>query len=85
MRVLNEQKLLEMEAYIKSYVHDNNGESPSLMKIMDEMGMVKSVAYRYMLALKERGRIEYDGKHSLSLSNGKDNYTKCFSVCQQEK
>ena len=37
MRVLSEEKLNNMLAYIREYAHDNNGDIPALSKIMENL------------------------------------------------
>ena len=69
MRVIDEVKIEKLAAYVKQYAHDNN-ETPSLMDIMAYMNMSsKSVAYRYLMALKERGIIEYNGKGTMTMDS----------------
>ena len=67
MKVLNEQKLGQMAQYIKNYMHDNNGEAPKFKQILEHMQMSKSVGYRYLMVLKERGVVNYSGKGTLSM------------------
>ena len=80
MRVINQEKLDKLEAYIKEYAHDNNGDIPSLAAIMKYMDMVKSVAFRYMMTLKERGKINYSGKGTMELAEGGNYYKRYNSV-----
>ncbi len=68
MKVLNEEKLAQMAEYIKTYMHTNNGEPPKFADILEYMGMTKSVGYRYLTRLKERGIIEYNGKGTLGMT-----------------
>ncbi len=67
MKVLSEEKLAKMADYIKKHIREENGEAPSFGDIIKYMEMSKSVGYRYLLALKERGIIEYNGKGTLSM------------------
>lgn len=69
MKVLDESKLQQMADYIRDYVHDNNGDSPKFSEILAYMGMSKSVGYRYLTRLGERGIVEYDGKGTLAVKN----------------
>ena len=68
MKRMNEEKLSEMERYIKDYIRDNNGESPKFSSIIAHMGMNNSVGYRYLTTLRDRGLIEYSGKETLSVA-----------------
>ena len=71
MKSLSEKMLKDTEEYIKSYVESNNGKSPSLIQIADCLGVAKSVAYRYVKALDERGIVHYSGKRTLSVDGEK--------------
>lgn len=80
MRVLSQQKLDEMEAYIRRYAHDNNGDMPALTELAEKMEMYKSTAYRYLLRLREQGKIDYDGKGTLGLHEETGYTRKALSV-----
>ena len=68
MRVMSEEKLEKLLAFIKQYARDNNGASPGLNTIMSHMNMVKSTAYRYVMELVKRGEVFYEGKNTLESS-----------------
>ena len=68
MKVLDENKLQAMAAYITDYIHENNGESPKFAEILNYMNMSKSVGYRYLTRLNERGIITYSGKGTLAIA-----------------
>ena len=67
MKKMNEEKLAQMLAYIKSYVSENNGTSPRFSEILEYMQMSNSVGYRYLTTLRDRGLIDYSGRDSLSV------------------
>ncbi len=67
MKVLSEEKLQKMAEYIESYMRENNGEVPRFREILEYMEMSKSVGYRYLMTLKERGIVEYSGKGTLTM------------------
>ena len=67
MKVLSEEKLKKMSEYIERYMTENNGDVPKFREILEYMEMSKSVGYRYLMALKERGVVEYSGKGTLSM------------------
>lgn len=67
MKKLNEEKLSLMADYIKGYIKENNGASPSFGRIIEYMNMNNSVGYRYLTALRDRGIVEYSGKSTLSV------------------
>lgn len=72
MKVLDENKLQAMAAYITDYIHENNGESPKFAEILNYMNMSKSVGYRYLTRLNERGIITYSAKERLRLLGRKN-------------
>lgn len=65
MRTMNQEKIEKLSRFIKQYVRDNNGDSPSLSEITEYMEMSKSTAYRYVLELEKRGIVTYSGKRTL--------------------
>jgi len=46
MKIMNEDKLREMERFIREYIRENNGDSPKFSEILAHMRMSKSVGYR---------------------------------------
>ena len=67
MKVLSEEKLVKMTEFIKNYMHDNNGEAPKFREILEYMEMSKSVGYRYLTTLRDRGVVMYNGKDTLAV------------------
>ena len=67
MKIMNEEKLQEMERFIREYIRENNGDSPKFSQILAHMGMNKSVGYRYLTTLRDRGVINYKGRETLSV------------------
>ncbi len=67
MKVLDENKLQMMADYINGYIKKHNGDSPKFGDILAYMDMSKSVGYRYLTRLNERGIVEYSGKGTLSI------------------
>lgn len=80
MRVIDTEKLNQLEAYIHSYAFENNGDMPKLSEIMEYMSMSKATAYRYLLRLNDDGKIEYRGKGTLDLKDKKNSTRKYRSV-----
>ena len=80
MRPINEEWVQSTLEYIREYARENNGEVPVLADIMKETGMVKSAAFRYIMILKDRGYIEYNGKGTLQLTGNSNCYKKYGSV-----
>ncbi len=79
MRVMKEENLNKMAEYINQCIFENNGIPPTLTDISKYMGMVKSTAYRHILALNNRGIIDYSGKNTLKSKNyyeGKVNFLR---------
>ena len=67
MKVMNEEKLRKMEQFIRDYIAENNGESPKFSEILRYMDMNKSVGYRYLTTLRDRGIVNYKGRETLSV------------------
>lgn len=80
MRPINEEWAQSTLDYIREYAREHNGKVPVLADIMRETGMVKSAAYRYLMILKDRGLIEYNGKGTLQLAGSSNCYKKYGSV-----
>ena len=72
MKIMNEDKLREMECFIRDYIRENNGESPKFSQILSHMGMNKSVGYRYLTTLRDRGIVNYKGRETLSVKGQED-------------
>lgn len=56
-----------MATFIEQEFSANNGIPPSFNEIMQYMEMSNSVCYRYLLALRDRGIIDYSGKGTMSI------------------
>ncbi|MBR0236062.1 MAG: repressor LexA [Clostridia bacterium] len=69
MKSKSEKTLNEVLNYIRCFVEENNGTSPKFKDIVNFMGASESVAYRYLLALRDRGLVEYNGKGTLRVKN----------------
>lgn len=67
MKRMNEEKLTQMAEFIHRYIRENNGQSPKFQEILDYMEMSKSVGYRYLTTLRDRGIVQYSGKETLSV------------------
>lgn len=68
MKKMNEEKLEQMLSFIKNFISNNNGSSPRFAEITEHMQMSNSVAYRYLMTLRDRGLVEYSGRESLSVA-----------------
>ena len=77
MKRMNEDKLNQMAEFIHRYIRENNGESPKFKDILEYMEMSKSVGYRYLTTLRDRGVIKYNGKDTLSI-NGQEKMKSAF-------
>ncbi len=67
MKRMNEEKLSQMACFIRTYIEEHNGCSPSFSEILAHMGMNNSVGYRYLTTLRDRGLIEYNGRDTLRI------------------
>lgn len=55
-----------IKEYISGYYREYNGLMPTITQISNEMGVVRSTAYKYLVAMDKKGIISYqDGKISI--------------------
>lgn len=60
MRSKSPELMKEICQYAEKY-YLQNGISPSTTKIAEEVGVSRGTAYKYLVAMNEKGMIEYDG------------------------
>ena len=60
MRIKNPELMKEISAFVNEYFHEKRS-SPSVGTIAKAMGIARSSAYRYLVAMDEKGLISYDG------------------------
>lgn len=51
-----------IQQYVEKY-YITNRHSPSTTEIASEVGIARGTAYKYLVAMKENGMIQYDGEH----------------------
>lgn len=61
MRHKSTDRMMQIKDFVENY-YKNNRHSPSTREIAEELGIVKSTAYKYLLAMNDLGMIEYDGE-----------------------
>lgn len=76
IKKLNESHIQKMTEFIEKKYYETNGIPPSFNSIMQYMGMTSSVCYRYLLALRDRGVIEYQGRGTLAVKTYGTGVTK---------
>lgn len=55
-----------IKEYISGYYREYNGLMPTITQISNAMGVVRSTAYKYLVAMDKKGRISYqDGRISI--------------------
>ena len=64
MRSKNESVFGEIIEFVNKYF-EKNGRSPSTREIEGAIGMSHVTVQRYLVAMRERGEIEYDGHRSI--------------------
>ena len=74
MRYKSQSRMEEILRFIDRYILENK-KSPSIQNIADEIGIAKSLAYKYLLEMRERGMIEYDGTAIRTSVTKKANFT----------
>lgn len=62
MRSKDPELMERIKDYAEQYYLEH-GDSPSTSKIAAEMGIVKGTAYKYLVAMSDKGMIEYDGQN----------------------
>lgn len=62
MRHKNTETMKKIVKFANEF-HRLYGRSPSTTEIAEEVGLARGTAYTYLVAMKERGMIEYDGKN----------------------
>lgn len=60
MRTKNPELMKEISAFVNEYFHEKRS-SPSVGTIAKAIGIARSSAYRYLVAMDEKGLISYDG------------------------
>ena len=71
MRSKNRETMLEIEQFVQEYV-DEYGRSPSMQEVGDKVGISVASAYRYITAMANEGRINYNGTRGVSSTKGSD-------------
>ena len=61
MRRKNIELMKKIKAFVESY-YSTEYHSPSIAEIAKNVGVVKSTVYKYLLEMREKGMIQYDGK-----------------------
>ena len=74
MRHKNTETMEKIVKFANEY-HRQFGKSPSTTEIANEVGLARGTAYTYLVAMRDRGMIEYDGK---------DIITNMFSLVNHE-
>lgn len=62
MRSKSPELMKEICQYVEKYFLQN-AISPSTTKIAEEVGVSRGTAYKYLIAMNEKGMIEYDGRN----------------------
>lgn len=62
----NAELFKQIEETINSYKEHNNGASPSVREIADELGVNYSTVSRYLKHMREQGMIDYEGHRNIT-------------------
>ena len=62
MRHKSDDRMMQIKDFVENY-YLKNRHSPSTREIAEELGIVKSTAYKYLIAMRDLGMIEYDGEN----------------------
>ncbi len=66
MQKKNAELFKQIEECIDSYKEKNNGASPSVREIADELGVNYSTVSRYLKYMREQGMIDYEGHRNIT-------------------
>ena len=61
MRHKSVNRMNSIQEFIEKYYMQNR-HSPSTTEIAEEVGIVRGTAYKYLVAMRENGMIQYDGE-----------------------
>lgn len=73
MRVKSTEIMNRILDFAKEFIREN-GRSPYVREIAEEIGIGKGTAYTYLTAMRDRGMITYDGKNISSEAIEKINH-----------
>lgn len=62
MRHKSNDRMMQIKDFVEKY-YLTNRHSPSTREIAEELGIVKSTAYKYLIAMRDQGIIGYDGEN----------------------
>lgn len=66
MNTKDPELMNRIKEFISGYYREYNGLMPTITQISNEMGVVRSTAYKYLVAMDKKGIISYqDGKISI--------------------
>jgi repressor LexA len=70
----------QIEDCINSYKEKNNGASPSVREIADELGVNYSTVSRYLKHMREQGMIDYEGHRNITTEENRKTKTETTKV-----
>lgn len=62
MRYKSNDRMVQIKDFVEKYYLINR-HSPSTREIAEKLGIVKSTAYKYLVAMRDMGMIGYDGEN----------------------
>ncbi len=76
----NAELITGIEECIDAYKEKNNGASPSVREIADELGVNYSTVSRYLKHMREQGMIDYEGHRNITTSEGRKTKSETMRV-----
>ena len=76
----NAELFKQIEDFINSYKETNNGASPSVRQIADELGVTHPTVVRYLKHMREQGMIDYDGHRNITTEENRRTKTETTKV-----
>lgn len=76
----NAELFKQIEEYINCYKEQNNGASPSVREIADELGVNYSTVSRYLKYMREQGMIDYKGHRNITTEENRKTRSEMTKV-----
>lgn len=76
MRSKSPETMNKIIAAVDAY-YIENGHSPSITMISNAVGLSRGAVHKYLVAMRDRGLIQYDGKDILTNTTAKCNTESC--------
>ena len=76
----NTELFSQIEEHVNRYKEQNNGASPSVREIANEVGVNPSTVSRYLKHMREQGMIDYGGHRNITTAENRKTRTETTKV-----